>query len=66
MLLQKLKGEKEDAFACHYVGKEQMVKHLTELRKIAIKLAKLDQEFAAMLPRHLSEIDGRIRLISEL
>ena len=66
-----LKGEvfwqerEADAFACHYVGKETMIAHLNELKRITKKLAKSDRQFSNELSVHLEEIDQRIQLIQE-
>lgn len=67
----KQKGEvfwqerEADAFACHYVGKERMIAHLGELKKILVKLARSDRTFAAGLSEQIAETDNRISLIQK-
>ncbi len=54
-----------DQFACHYVGKDTMISHLTGLKRIIKKLATIDTTFAPGFSEQLEETDQRIKLIQE-
>lgn len=58
--------EKEaDLFACHYVGKEKMLDHLKNVRKVALKKAAQRDFNRNALPKILEEVDQRIKLIED-
>lgn len=54
-----------DEFACHYVGNENMIAHLKNMRRIIQLIAKDDPGFASRIDEQLEEADMRIKLVEE-